>query len=367
MRGFLALGAITVVVACALAGCGSGSSSGPSSTAGGTARPGVSSTGPAPAHELAPKPKPEPGVGMTAPISKVVVARRFRAWSGRPLGEEETGSKGCMQEEGHGEINVYTDVPSPLCVRVTGDEPVLIVNRSTAYRRSEGSPLVVTLGPYRARILPQQAARFGPVGRFLGRGLHDAVLGHGGQNLGVQIEPKDCAIFRPGPGEPLCFKKDRAGRLRRWRRTVARMGAPACRGSDLAIIAPRHSGLAAGTAYSQLRIVNRSSRPCTVAGVPAVVAIGSGGKTVGRGEEDPGLRPGSPDVGRLRVKLAAGGSAIFEVAHADGGTFGACKLAETRGLRVSVPAAGPARFVALPMGYCPPPRGGLGLRVGRIE
>ncbi|MDX6609149.1 MAG: hypothetical protein QOF85_1074 [Solirubrobacterales bacterium] len=135
-----------------------------------------------------------------------------------------------MPQKGRGEIGIYTDVSAPGCVRITGRQRVMIVNRTTAYRRSEGRPIVVRLGPYSARLLPQQAALFGPVGRFLGRGYQTATIDPSGR-IGVLVLPNECAILRPEPGEPLCFKKDRPGRLRRWhapRRasTHLRAGAP---------------------------------------------------------------------------------------------------------------------------------------------
>lgn len=89
--------AVTLLVAIPLAGCGSGSSS----TKNATARP------PGGPEQNAASPRDQ-GVGMSAPISKVVVARQTRPWSGRPRGTESIGSKGCIQEEGHGEIGIYT-------------------------------------------------------------------------------------------------------------------------------------------------------------------------------------------------------------------------------------------------------------------
>jgi hypothetical protein len=53
---------------------------------------------------------------------------------------------------------------------------------------------------------PQQAALFGPVGRFFGRGFHRAIA-NGRVRVGVLVLPKDCAILRPEPGEARCFKK----------------------------------------------------------------------------------------------------------------------------------------------------------------
>lgn len=177
---------MTSSIAIGLVGCGSGSSSTGSEAAD----------------------KSDRGVGQSAPIAKVIVARRSRPWHGRPPGEESIGAKGCMPQEGRGEIGIYTDLPAPTCVRITGRQRLMIVNRTSAFRRSEGRPLFVRLGPYSARLLPQQAVLFGRVGRFLGRGLHYANVNHS-LRLGVLVLPNDCALLRPEPGEPACFKKNR--------------------------------------------------------------------------------------------------------------------------------------------------------------
>jgi hypothetical protein len=342
---------LIAIAASGLLGCGSSSGSADGSDAGGR------SLSPTPSRNRS------PGVGQGAPIATVIVARRTKPWRNRLPGSETNGASGCFLREGRGEIGIYTDVPSPSCIRITGRRRVMIVNRTTAYRRSEGRSILVRLGPYSARLRPQQAALFGPVGRFLGRGLHAATINRS-QRVGVMVEPNLCAILRPEPGQPLCFEKDRPGRLRRWHRTEARLHAPACRGTDLVLSAGR-SEVAAGTVYSDLTITNRSRRPCTVAGVPRVAAIDRHGKSVGRAEAVPLLRPGSKG-GRLRVKLPEGGSATFTVAHYDGIGSGRCKLAVSYGLRVTVPGTGPTEVVRLPLRYCPSPRGGLRLRVGRI-
>jgi hypothetical protein len=304
---------------------------------------------------------------MEAPISKVVVARRFRPWSGRPVGTETVGSKGCAKEEGNGEIGIYTDTPEPSCVQVTGRADVLIINRTGAYHRSEGHPLTVRLGPYRARLLPQQEARFGPVARFLGRGFHSVVVDRSG-HLGVLIEPANCGLFSAEPGEPLCFRRERAARLRRWHVALARRHAPACSGSAFIVSVDRHTEDAAGTIYSKLDVVNRSRRSCNVAGVPRVAAVDPRGKDVAIGEPVPLLRPHSrPDHRRTWLRGDGGGGVSFTVTHADGGTFGRCRLVRTSGLRVTMPGTAHTQLVPLPMRYCPPPRGALALRVGRTE
>jgi hypothetical protein len=303
---------------------------------------------------------------MRASISKVVVARRFRTWSGRPRGSEAVGSKGCVKEEGDGEIGIYTDTPEPSCVQVTGREPVLIVNRTTAYHRSEGKAIEVGLGPYRVRLLPQQAARFGPVGRFLGRGLHTAFDDRG--RLGVLIEPADCGIFQASPGEPLCFQRERASRLRRWHVALAREHAPACHGSSLLVSVDRHTEDAAGTIYSKLVVVDRSRRSCNVAGVPRVTAVDGAGKVIATAKAIPLLHPRSrPDHRRTWLRGGGGGGVSFTVTHADGSSSGRCGLARASGLWVTMPGTAQTQFVPLPMSYCPSPRSALELRVGRTE
>jgi hypothetical protein len=282
-------------------------------------------------------------------------------------GSEGIGAKGCPAEEGRGEIGIFTDVPQPSCVRVTAGEPVSIVNRTAAYHRSEQHPITVRLGPYRARLLPQQAIRFAPAGRFLARGYHQVKIGTGRGGVGILVLPRDCAIRRPVPGEPLCFAGERAGRLRRWRRTLWRMDAPACRGPDLAISPDRHDSIGSGgTIYTRFFITDRSSSPCTLAGVPAVVGLDHRGREVGVGEAVPLLSIGSKG-GRLRVRIGPGEAATFLVSHYDGIGAGRCRFATTSGVRVSIPGTGLRKFMSRPMGYCPAPESGLALRVGRIE
>lgn len=184
--------AVTALLASGVLGCGSGASS--TSTADGRDGPATAAGRPQ-------------GVGQEAPISKVIVARRTEPWHGRSPGRQSNGARGCQMRGGQRpQIGLFTDLPAPDCIRVTGHQHVLIVNRTNAYRRSEGTPLVVRLGPYSARLLPQQAALFGPVGPFLGRGLHHATV-NGGNRGAVLVLPRDCAILRPEPGEPLCFEQ----------------------------------------------------------------------------------------------------------------------------------------------------------------
>jgi hypothetical protein len=365
MKGTVAtflLPALTVWIVAALAGCGSGSGS---TSAGGPLR--HRRQGPRPAHR-----NPDPGMGSR--ITKIVVARRTGRQRGRLPGVQANGASGCVDLEGRPEISIRSDVSVPRCLRVTPTERLLVVNGTAAYRRSEGRPYTVSLGPFSARLLPGEGALFEPLGRFLDRGLHSV----GGSS--ILVEPADCAIARPGPGQPLCFRRDRPERLRRWRRTVARLGPP-CRGSDLGITAERHSLIGpVGRKYTQLHVTNLSRRPCTVAGVPKVVALDRGGGIIAVGEPRRYERTGDgtgeqillEGIGdskgaRLRLRLEAGRSATFTVAHYEGIGAGPCGQASVYGLRVTIPGTGPTRLVRPPIGYCPKPNAGLILRVSRIE
>lgn len=302
---------------------------------------------------------------MDAPISKILVARRYRSWQGRPVGAEAVGSMGCGPRSSSApQIQIYTDEPEPSCVWVTGAGTVSVVNRTGAYHRSEAEPLTVKLGPYEARVLPQQAVRFGPVGRFLGRGLHTLTAGH--RSLGVLVEPEGCGLFRAKPGEPLCFQKERPRRLPRWRRFDRRVHRPACRGDDLGLYVDPRTQIARGTTYSLLDVTNLSRRSCTMAGVPGVVAIDHDGTPVARAEAVPLLRPHSRPLGH-RAWLPAGGEADFTVTHTEATAAGGCPVAETYGLRITLPGATSAQVAALPMRYCRSSPEGLALRVGRIE
>ena len=97
-----------------------------------------------------------------------------------------------------------------------------------------------------------------------------------------------------------------------------------------------------------------------------MVALGHGGRVVEAGRPVPDLRPTHRRRGRV-VTLGTGRPALFFVAHDDGKGFSRCGSALTRALRVRLPGERRRTIVAYRMRYCPPPKGNLGLRVGRIE
>src|SRR4051794_35481052 len=96
--------ALLLVVSLPAAGCGSGSDSN-----------SISSSTPRPGAPPEPPGKRSPGVGMSAPVSKVIVARRTGRRHGLVLGLQTSGASGCPDLKGRPEIGLYTDVPVPDC------------------------------------------------------------------------------------------------------------------------------------------------------------------------------------------------------------------------------------------------------------
>jgi hypothetical protein len=140
----------------------------------------------------------------------------------------------------------------------------------------------------------------------------------------------------------------------------------ACQPNDLAIHPDRRSALGAGTVYTKVLVVVYSPYPCTLAGVPAVAALGRGGRVVEAARPVPDLRPARRRHGRV-VTLEGGHPALFFIAHRDTTGSSRCRSASTHTLRVRLPGARRRTVVAYPMSYCAAQSGELGLKVGRIE
>jgi hypothetical protein len=146
----------------------------------------------------------------------------------------------------------------------------------------------------------------------------------------------------------------------------ARRRPAACQSNELAIHPERQSALEGETVFTKVLLVVYSPYPCTLAGFPAVVALGRGGRVVEAGRPVPEVRPTHRKRGRV-VTLGSGRPPLFFIAHHDGIGSSRCRSAFTRTLRVRLPGTRRRTVVAYRMGYCPPPEGGLGLQVGRIE
>ncbi len=210
-------------------------------------------------------------------------------------------------------------------------------------------------------------------------GFHNQAARHGPRSISARtwgrrllwLEEKDAGQCR---GIPTCdYEKIEAAaaKLRR------EMGLPAssklsedrrpaaCQSDELAVH-PGHRSVRAGdTVSTRFLIVVDSPYPCTLAGVPAVAALGPGEKAMEVGRPVPELHT---TRGRARVvTLATGHPAYFFVAHRVGIGSPRCRSAVTHALRVRPPGMRWRTVVAYRMSYCPSPQGGLGLEVGRIE
>jgi hypothetical protein len=131
----------------------------------------------------------------------------------------------------------------------------------------------------------------------------------------------------------------------------ASASAAPCATSNLVVWLPNGLGNgAAGSVFYKLRITNGGAA-CTLKGFPQVRAIDLKGQPIGK--------PASKEAGQKAgaVKLAAGGSASFQLRVVEAGNFSpsACHPTMAAGLRVSPPGGGGSKVVPLPFETCAKP------------
>lgn len=132
----------------------------------------------------------------------------------------------------------------------------------------------------------------------------------------------------------------------------ATASAATCKSSNLVVWLPSGSGNgAAGSVFYKLRITNLGSGACTLSGFPKLSAIDLKGQPIGK--------PASKETGQKAgtVKLAAGGSASFQLRVVEAGDFSPadCHATMAAGLRVSPPGAGGFKVVPFPFETCAKP------------
>ncbi len=125
-----------------------------------------------------------------------------------------------------------------------------------------------------------------------------------------------------------------------------------CSASSLVVWLPNAVGNgAAGSVFYKLRITNLGAGACTLRGFPKVTAVNLKGSGVGK--------PASQETGQKAgtVKLAAGGSASFQLRVVEAGNFSPadCHATMAAGLRVAPPGAGGAKVVSFPFETCAKP------------
>jgi hypothetical protein len=210
-------------------------------------------------------------------------------------------------------------------------------------------------------------------------GFHNQAARHGPRSIGartwgrrlLRLEERDAAQCRGISTCPFEEIEAAAAKLRR------EMGLPAssklaeerrpaaCESSELAIHPGRHSVRVGATVSTKVLVVVYSPYPCTLAGVPAVAALGRDGKAMEVARSVPELHT-TRGRGRV-VTLEEGRPAYFFVAHQDETGRSRCRPAATHALRMRPPGMRWRTVVAYRMSYCSSPQGGLGLEVGRIE
>jgi Protein of unknown function (DUF4232) len=143
----------------------------------------------------------------------------------------------------------------------------------------------------------------------------------------------------------------------------ASASAATCSTSNLVIWLPNGNGNgAAGSVFYKLRITNLGSAACTLKGFPQVSAVNLKGQPIGK--------PASKESGQKAgaVKLAAGGSASFQLRVVEAGNFSPadCHATMAAGLRVSPPGAGGSKVVPFPFETCAKPTQSV-LTVGPVK
>jgi hypothetical protein len=295
-------------------------------------------------------------VEVVPPAQNLTLAHQNPELPRREPGAPGQSASGCTRESGGRvkTLHVYPDVGN--CIRIEPSDRLLFVNSTGNGPKELGArEVVVTLGRYEARIDPGRSAIFAaPVISYLALGLHQVKV-RGGPGPEVLVLPEGCALPNHGlsrpplpPGEGLCFAA----------------GAPPCDRSKLTVRAGR-TGLAAGSVYQPFEVLNRSSRTCTVSGVPRLVAVDRDGRSIGPpATHEPGLSTMTGDHPKVIV-LEPGGIAAFEMRYGEAANFSPpCGERWSTALRVTIPP-GPPTIVPYRMERCP--NGVQGFGVGRVE
>jgi hypothetical protein len=136
-----------------------------------------------------------------------------------------------------------------------------------------------------------------------------------------------------------------------------------CSAANLVVWLPSGTGNgAAGSIFYKLRITNLGGGACTLKGFPKVSAVNLKGSAIGK--------PASKETGQKAgtVKLAAGGSASFQLRVVEAGNFSPadCHATMAAGLRVTPPGAGGAKVVPFPFETCAKPTQAV-LTVGPVK
>jgi hypothetical protein len=128
--------------------------------------------------------------------------------------------------------------------------------------------------------------------------------------------------------------------------------AATCATANLVVWLPNGLGNgAAGSVFYKLRITNGGQTACTLSGFPKVSAVNLKGKAIGK--------PAAKEAGQKAgaVKLAAGGSASFQLRVVNPGNFSPadCHKTTAAGLRVTPPGGGGSKVVPFPFETCAKP------------
>lgn len=128
------------------------------------------------------------------------------------------------------------------------------------------------------------------------------------------------------------------------------------------------STAAAGTEYTQYVVTNLYRRACDVSGYPRIVALGAGGRPVGRSAKTSAYLPQAGPGGPRTVTIARNGTASFMVESSDTDPLGRVEGCRPRAVardRILLP--GSRRAETMPSVVDKVCAGGAGVAVGPVE
>jgi photosystem II stability/assembly factor-like uncharacterized protein len=155
------------------------------------------------------------------------------------------------------------------------------------------------------------------------------------------------------------------------RRRAALEALPRCSPAKLLAYHREQGGVGLGSVYTSLTIENLSGHTCKYSGTPRAIAVGVGGRTIGReAEQAPNLSPTRGHPYRTII-LTPEDTATARLSYGEAYNYPAatCRPVTAAGLLVTLPGARRPQRVAMPFEHCSDPhtRSEPNMIVGRFE
>jgi photosystem II stability/assembly factor-like uncharacterized protein len=155
----------------------------------------------------------------------------------------------------------------------------------------------------------------------------------------------------------------------RLRRSAALEALPGCPPAKLLAYHREEVGVALGTFYTSLTIENLSGHTCRYSGTPNVIAVGVGGRTIGKEAEQAPKLASTRGHPYRTIILTPDATATARLSYGEAYNYPpkSCRPVTAAGLLVTLPGARRPQRVAMPFERCSDPPRGPGMIVGRFE